>query len=88
MSDLKSILKFNGENGMKPSAEARRYVYKCIDAMLESAENDEDHGLLFGAVEMEADLRRLRLAVKKVRKEMQRKAASRSNSHEPLTTAT
>lgn len=78
MNDLTPFLKFNSANGMKPSAEARRYVYRCLDAILANAENDEGDDLFFGGVEVDADIRRLRIAIKKVRAEMQRKAASKT----------
>jgi hypothetical protein len=65
--------KFTGKSGLKPHAEARRYVYGIIDAMLQN-EIPGDGGWIYGGYENEFDVRRLKKAVLAVRKEMRRKA--------------
>lgn len=68
---------FTGSQGRRPQTEARRYVYAILAKMLsdELRQGDEHGGgWMFGGVEDEVDLRRLKKAIKAVRSEMQRKA--------------
>lgn len=76
-SQRESPLKFNGDFGRKPQAEARRYVYGVLVSMLanerrQGRENGE--GWMFGGIEREEDRRRLHKALEAVEKEMERKA--------------
>lgn len=64
--------KFTGKSGIKPQAEARRYVYGIIWAMLNN-EHPGDDGWIYGGTENEFDVRRLKKAVASVKKEMIRK---------------
>lgn len=71
-------MKFKGENGRKPSTEARRYVYQVLAQTLEydlanGAEWLTDAG--GGDTLNEFDKRRVVAAANKVIVEMQRKAA-------------
>lgn len=63
---------FTGASGLRPQAEARRYVYGIIRLMLGS-EQPGDGGWIYGGMENECDVRRLKKAVAAVRKEMLRK---------------
>lgn len=65
-------LRFDGSSGRKPSAEARRYVYGILAAILEHELTDAD-GWVFGGIELDADRRRLVRAVRLVRDELRRK---------------
>ena len=68
------MTKFTGANGRKPSTEARRYVYAILVPMLQHELCDEAQWM-FGGIDCEFDRRRLRIAIKKVIVEMERKAA-------------
>jgi hypothetical protein len=70
---LSEPLIFNGESGMRPSAEARRYVYRVTTMMLDHELTDRD-GWMFGGIAHEADKRRLRKAIKDVIKELTKKS--------------
>lgn len=65
--------RFDGSSGRKPSAEARRYVYGVLATVIELDSRwfvePSDESL------DEFDRRRVRVAMKLVRAEMQRKAA-------------
>ena len=71
-------LKFTSTNGNgRPSAQARRYVYGVLVAMLHSQlhhhpENVE--GWMFGGIENDADRRRVKRAIERLQKEFSRKA--------------
>jgi len=67
--------KFNGASGRKPQAEARRYVYAVLVAVLNNEFNERD-GWMFGGIEDEFDRRRLTKAIKAVAVEMLRKSKS------------
>ena len=69
----RAVLKFSGESGRAPQAEARRYVYAVLVSVLENEFND-DEGWMFGGIETEPDRRRLTKAVHAVQKELGRKA--------------
>jgi hypothetical protein len=77
-------MKFDGSSGFRPSAEARRYVYAVLGAMLEhelsEARNFNHDGWMFGGIEDEADRRRLTKAINLVRDEMRRKATFTSGA--------
>jgi hypothetical protein len=64
--------RFTGSSGMRPQAEARRYVYRMLETML-AHENPGDGGWIYGGFENELDVRRLKKAVAAVRREMRRK---------------
>ncbi len=65
---------FDGSSGMKPSAEARRYIYRVLAAAVETDIRDRD-GWILGGVDNEFDERRLRKEAKKVAAELLRKGA-------------
>ena len=74
MSDRPELeQQFTGASGMQPQAEARRYVYRIVESML-AHERPGDGGWIYGGIENEFDVRRLKKAVSAVRKEMLRKA--------------
>jgi hypothetical protein len=64
--------KFTGNSGLNPQAEARRYVYGVLWAMLDN-EHSGDGGWIYGGIENEFDVRRLKKAVAAVQKELLRK---------------
>jgi len=69
-----SALRFKGDaTGQKPSTQARVYVYNVLVAMIDS-ELTESEGWMFGGIEADADRRRLKRALHKVRAELLRKA--------------
>ncbi len=71
---------FSGSSGLKPQAEARRYVYAVLVSMLaeEIREgNDRGEGWMFGGVDDPFDRRRLFKAIKAVASEMRRKSTAR-----------
>lgn len=63
---------FTGANGRKPSTEARRHVYRMLAQALAHDMTDMDAWVL-GGIEDEVDVRRLRIAAKKVYAELKRK---------------
>lgn len=68
-------LRFSGSTGRQPQAEARRYVYNVMCAMLANEFSpDQRDGWMFGGIEYEADLRRLKKALRAVMAELRRKA--------------
>lgn len=67
-----SDLMFNGENGRKPTTEARRYIYRVLATALETDMTDHE-GWILGGVDREPDRRRLHIVAKKVVKELLRK---------------
>lgn len=70
-------LKFDGSRGWKPQAEARRYVYSVLVAMLDhevSSYPENVEGWMFGGIDNEFDRRRLEKAIRAVQAEMLRKA--------------
>jgi hypothetical protein len=67
--------KFDGSSGKKPSAEARRYVYAILAAMIDNDMSDTGQWF-FGGLDNEVDRRRVRRAVKLVEAEMIRKGKS------------
>jgi hypothetical protein len=70
-------VKFNGDSGRRPQAEARRYVYSVLATMLDHELSPEAYdGWIFGGIKFDPDKRRLRRAVKAVIVEMRRKAKS------------
>lgn len=66
-------LQFNGRDGLRPQAQARRYVYRVLFAMLDHELTERD-GWMFGGIEQEPDQRRLTKAIEAVKKEIKRKA--------------
>lgn len=66
--------KFDGSSGMKPSAEARRYIYRVMATALDTDMTD-DEGWVFGGIDCEFDRRRLREAAKRVRADLLRKGS-------------
>jgi hypothetical protein len=64
--------RFTGSTGLQPQAEARRYVYGVLWAMLDN-EHPGDGGWIYGGIENEFDVRRLKKAVAAVQKELLRK---------------
>lgn len=70
-----SELRFTGDSGRRPQAEARRYVYGVLATMLEHELTAEARdGWIFGGIEFDADRRRLRRAVRDVVKTLRRRA--------------
>jgi len=65
-------MEFSGENGTKPSTQARKYVYQILAKAL-IADLDNDSRWLYEGLD-EADQRRVRTAVRKVIVEMRRKS--------------
>lgn len=66
-------MKFDGSSGRRPSAEARRYIYAILVAMISNDMEDPD-GWIRGGIDCEFDTRRLKNEAKKVAREMRRKA--------------
>lgn len=64
--------RFDGSTGLQPQAEARRYVYGVLWAMLDN-EHPGDGGWIYGGIENKLDVRRLKKAVAAVQKELLRK---------------
>jgi hypothetical protein len=58
------------------ATEARRYVYGVLRTMLEYELTDR-HGWIFGGIEHEMDLQRLRAAIRDVSAVLQRKREGR-----------
>lgn len=67
-----SKLRFNGDNGRKPTTEARRYIYRVLAASLEEDMKDYQ-GWILGGIDQEPDRRRLHIVAKKVVAELLRK---------------
>jgi hypothetical protein len=67
-------LKFTSEGGRRAQTEARRYVYRMVQAMLEHELTDSE-GWVFGGIQQEPDERKLKRAVRDVMNEMGCKAA-------------
>lgn len=65
-------LKFDGSSGRKPSAEARRYIYRVLATALETDMRDHE-GWMRDGITNDFDLRRLRKAAKLVVAELIRK---------------
>jgi len=66
---------FNGDSGRKPQAEARRFVYGTLAALLDnSQERGEEGRFALGPDGTEFDRRRLKKALDAVRNEMLKKA--------------
>ena len=75
-------MRFTGKQGMKPSAEARRYIYAALANFLE---DDVDHaptGWMFGPLDDEFDRRRVRTEASKVVAELRRKAKKPTRGRE------
>lgn len=68
-------LRFDGKSGRKPTAEARRYVYRVLAAVIETESRDRE-GWFFGGIENECDQRRLRKVLPLVGAEMMRKGST------------
>lgn len=66
---------FDGSSGMRPNAQARRYVYAVAASALETDLGDPD-GWVFGGMEEKADRVLARKAALKVIAELRRKARS------------
>lgn len=71
--DAELRLKFSGDSGRKPSAEARRYVYAVMASALETDLIDPE-GWVRGGLGNEFDDRRAKSAARKVITELRRKA--------------
>lgn len=71
MSEEARLL-FDGSSGRRPSAEARRHVYRMLRLALRTDTEDPD-GWLLGGVENAADVRRILRAAKAVYAELGRK---------------
>lgn len=67
------FLKFSGASGLRPSAEARRYVYAVVAAAL-IADIEDREGWVFAGLENDFDRRRAEKAARLVVKELLRKA--------------
>lgn len=65
-------MKFDGASGMRPSAEARRYVYVVLSSALETDLGDPQ-GWIFGGIDNEFDRRRAFAAARLVIRELRRK---------------
>ena len=66
---------FNGDSGRKPQAEARRWVYGVLGAIMDNAvERSENGWFSLGPEANEFDRRRLKKALDAVRAEMFKKA--------------
>ena len=72
--DMTTDLKFISANGRKPSAEARRYIYRVLASSLAQDMDDHD-GWVFGGITNDCDRRRLVTAGKKVIAELIRKGS-------------
>lgn len=72
---MTDTLRFNGDSGRRPQAEARRYVYGILATMLEHELTPEERdGWIFGGIEFDADRRRLKRAVRDVVAVLRKKA--------------
>jgi len=70
-----NALRFSGASGRTPQAEARRYVYGVMCAMLEHELTPEARdGWMFGGIEHEPDQRRLQKALRAVIVELRKKS--------------
>lgn len=67
-------MRFDGSSGKKPSAEARRYVYKTIAHFLTDDVDNAGGGWLLSGIDDEVDRRRIRKAAQAVAVMMRRKA--------------
>lgn len=76
-----SELRFTSKNGDgRPQAQARRYVYSILVAMLDSQLNhhpENVEGWMFGGIETEPDRRRVAKAIKAVQADFTKRAALR-----------
>lgn len=71
-----SALRFNGESGKKPSAQARRYIYERLAVMLmdDMRDRPRSDSFVLREINNEFDERRVRNEAKKVVAELERKA--------------
>lgn len=69
-----SAIMFDGKSGRRPSAEARRYVYRVLAAALDEDLNDRQ-GWVFGGMDHDVDRRRAWKEAKKIIAELLRKGA-------------
>lgn len=68
-------MKFDGSSGRRPSAEARRYIYRCLASTLQNDAGDLSAGYLFDEEDLEeVDIRRLKKEAQKVIHELRVKA--------------
>lgn len=65
-------MKFDGSSGRRPSAEARRYVYRVLATCLDTDLGD-DEGWMLGGIDCEFDRRRVKRAAELVIEELLRK---------------
>lgn len=68
-------LMFNGTSGRRPTAEARRYVYRVLASALREDLKDSE-GWVFGGMVNEPDRRRAAKAARAIIDELIRKGAS------------
>ncbi|HEV2310781.1 MAG TPA: hypothetical protein VGU73_09665 [Acidimicrobiia bacterium] len=74
-------MRFDGKSGMKPSAQARRYIYTTLANFLE---DDAAHDAwVLGPLDDEFDRRRARTEARKVVAELRRKAKSPAGRNRP-----
>ena len=66
---------FDGSSGRRPSAEARRYVYRVLASSLDMDLKDPD-GWVRGGIEKLADVRLAIEAARKIEAELRRKGNS------------
>lgn len=71
-------MRFSGRQGMKPSAEARRYVYATLASFLEDDVLHAQGGWVIGPLDDEPDRRRARKEALKVVAELRRKSNRRT----------
>jgi len=73
-----SDLRFDGKNGRKPSAQARRYIYERLAVMLKEDMYQhpapDDGSFVLRHIDNQFDERRVRNAAQKVISELHRKA--------------
>ncbi len=72
MSEKGIATKFTGNTGRRPSAEARRYVYRVLASCLDD-DLDNPEGWVLGGIDDEPSQRRARKAAKLVFAELVRK---------------
>lgn len=69
-------MRFDGKSGMKPSAQARRYIYTTLANFLEDDVTSD--GWMLGPLDDEFDRRRVRNEARKVVAELRRKSKRRT----------